>query len=412
MNPELWAANPLLALLSFLPVPLGALWMGLAPALARRGGRRLEHGLAWLTWVATRPLFALLVVGLLGHRSVDLVAFFLPQAKAAAAGMLPYRDFASAHAPLFPFLLGLALRVAGEAGPLAVFLAGDLIAWRALAARDRVLGAGPLGGAGWAYLAFPPVWYLTVRYAQDEALSAAFAALALLAFERGRHGRAGLALAGGMLLTKPLFGLVVLPFVLAPGVRWRRALPAFLLPLALVYGVFLVLGAPVWEPFTLHRASFGVGPSLWRVPIVLWGFDLGAWGWAPFLIVVVGYGLLQRRTGWTLVEQAVWGYAGFAMLGPKFYPMYALMWAPLVAVWTAGGGVARRWWWALLGVLLPLSLYLDSGPLQGRFGTMAQVWAVLGLLALPLAHLYPQIAVWREGRRRFRAALDDRRGGS
>lgn len=187
MDPQLWQQRPLLALASLAPVVLGAAWM----AMARDWGplARRPAVLGWGTWLATRAVFASLVWGLLGHSGIDQDAFFLPQARSALEGGLPYRDFASAYAPLFAPLLAVALRLAGEAGPFVLFLLADLVAWRALAAAE-----GEASEAAWAYVATPLTWYFTVRYGQDEALAAAALALAWWALRRGRGGLAGLAI--------------------------------------------------------------------------------------------------------------------------------------------------------------------------------------------------------------------------
>ena len=401
VNPELWTSDPRLAALSLLPVPLGALWLALAPRLPWAKRPRGAAALAWLTWLATRAAFAALVWGVLGHRSVDATAFFLPQAGQAARGLLPYRDFASAYAPLFPALLATALRLLGASGPLTLFLLADLAAWRLLAARERDREALALAGAAWAYLAFPPVWYFAVRYAQDETLAAMCVAGALLAHERDRPVRLGLWLALGLLATKPLFALAAVPFLVAPGSGRWRALIAMALPVAAVYGALLALGAPVWQPLELEGGSFGIGPTLWRVPVVLAGWDPGALGWAPFAVVALAGAVWLARRRAPPAGQAAWMFGAFALLSPKFMPMYAVMWAPCLAAWVAGpwGGEVgrrnrRRVWWVAYGALLPLAWYLDSGPLQGRFGPAAQGGAagVLLVIALMAAGLLAMVA--------------------
>lgn len=384
MNPELWHTQPLLALASLLPVPLGAVWMALAPALppfrARRGA------LAAITWVATRVLFAVLVWGLLGHAGVDQLAFFLPQARAALDGGLPYRDFVSAYGPLFAPLLGVAVYVAGTVGPLALFVLADFGAWRALAAAE-----GEDGEAAWGWAALPMVWYFTVRYAQDEALAALFLALAWAALRRGRPAAAGLLIGLGFVLTKPLFALPALPFVLGTARGRGALLLAAAAPAALAYGALAALGGDVLQPLRLEGASFGVGPTLWRVPVVLAGWDAGPAGWLPCLaLMAVGAFVLGRR-GAGVPEHAAWQFGAVAALAPKFMPMYAVMWAPLLAVWAAGDP-DRRGWLLVYGALLPLAWYLDSGPLQGLFGFGWRAVAVMGLPAIALLALWPWVA--------------------
>lgn len=381
MNPELWSTQPLLALASLLPIPLGAVWMALARELPGLRGRPGWAG--WSTWLLTRAGFAAVLWGGLGHRGIDQLAFFLPQAQAALAGGIPYRDFPSAYGPLFAPLLGLMVALIGTSGPFLLFLLADLGAWRALVAAE-----GEESEAAWAWCALPMVWYFTVRYAQDESLAAAFVCLAWWALRRERAALAGGILGVGLLVTKPLFLVLVLPFLL--GARGRRVAlwVGGAIPVAVGYGWLLLMHAPILQPLTLEGSNFGIGPTLWRVPVVLTGLDLGPAGWLPVLsLIALGAAILSRRRA-GVEAHAVWQFGAFAALAPKFMPMYAVMWAPLLAVWAASDA-DRRGWLLLYGSLLPLAWYLDSGPLQGLFGGGWRIIAILGSVFIALLALWP-----------------------
>jgi hypothetical protein len=390
VSPELWLRDPWFVLFSFLPVPLGVAWMLLGPRLPLAREPRGAAWLAALTWIVTRAAFALLLWGVLGHLSVDLLGFFVPQAERAAAGALPYRDFATAHSPLFPFVLAAGFLVAGPVGIAVLFVLADLGAWTMLVVRDRRHGVSATRGSGWLYLTFPPTWYFTVRYSQDEPLSALCIAGALVALERRAEVTAGAWMAAGLLATKSLFGLAALPLALAPGTGRRRRWLALLLPVAAVNGAMAALGAPIARPLTLLQAdSFSHGPSLWRIPFVWYGVDLGAWGWLPMVVVLATGAWWLRRQGASPLAHAAWIYGSFALLTPRGYPMYVVIWAPLLAVWVAAERRARLWWWAAYGLLLPLSFYLDSGPLSGLFGDAVRWLAAAGMAATAAAALWP-----------------------
>lgn len=391
MNPELWTRHPVIATLSLVPLVAGTLWMWLAPRLPWAADPAGRRALEWGTWIATRLAFAFVLWVLLDHRSVDTIGFFVPQARRALAGLVPYRDFATAYAPLFPTLLALPVKLWGELGPGLVFLAADFLAWRILSRRDG--GRSGLTGAAWYYVAFPPVWYFTVRYAQDETLGALFLAAALVAAERRRPATAGLCLAGGLLLTKPLFALAALPFFAVRGLGRGRLLAACALPVAAVYGACLAAGAPVWQPLVLEGHKFGVGPTLWRVLRLLGSPDLPAWSWLPWALAWGGGTAWLARRGAGLVEQLVWSYAVFAFLSLKFMPMYVVVWAPALAAWVAQRRAERLAWFALTGLLLGLAWYLESGPVQGMFGPAARAVAVAGLLGGALCGLWLALAV-------------------
>jgi hypothetical protein len=363
--------------------------MVLAPQLGVFRERR--RMLAWATWLATRVVFAGIVWGLLGHAGTDQLAFFLPQARHVLAGELPYRDFPSAYGPLFAPLLAAGVVALGSTGPLVLFLAGDFVAWRALAAAE-----GDTGEAAWGYVAVPAVWYLAVRYAQDEPLAAAFVALAWLASRRGRPAWAGLALGVGLLVTKPLFVLPALPVLLAAR-RRGPLLAGALAPVVIGYGIFLALGAPVLQPLVLEGGRIGIGPTLWVLPTVLLGLDPGLAGWLPFAALFAwGVATLARR-GADAPQHAAWQYGAFAALSPKFMPMYAIMWAPLVCAWCAREP-ARMRWLALYGSVLPLAWYLESGPLQGLFGPAWKAVACVGLPFGALLALWPIVRELRQAR--------------
>jgi len=393
VSPELWQTQPLLALASLAPLPLGALWMALAPQVP---GLRIPRLRGWLTWLLTRVVFAWLLFDKLGHAGIDQLVFFLPQARHALAGGVPYRDYVTAYGPLFAPLLGVMVAALGSAGPLVLFLAADLVAWRSLAAAE-----GEASEAAWAYVAMPAVWYLAVRYGQDEPLGAAFLALAWLAVKRDRAALAGLALGLGLLVTKPLFVLPALPFLLGAK-RRGPLLAAAAAPVALVYGALLVMRAPVLQPLALEGASFGIGPTLWRVPVVLAHLDLGVAGWLPFLVALAWGSVLLARRAAPIEDHAAWDFGAFAALGPKFMPMYAILWAPLLCVWGARDA-DRRGWLVLYGTALPLAWYLDSGPLQGLFGPAWRLIAIAGLLGVALLALWPLHVLWGAPRGAARA---------
>jgi hypothetical protein len=268
-------------------------------------------------------------------------------------------------------------------GPITLFLTADGVAWLALA-----LELGPGSPASWAYAAWPSVWYLAVRYAQDEPLAAMFLALAWFASRRGRWGLAGVILGLGFVATKCLFVLVALPVVLASGPRWARVITGLAVPVILVYGAFLALGAPVWEPLRLEGGYFGVGPTLWRLPVEWWGLSPGPAGWLPCLGLMGAGAVLLWRRGAPASDHAAWQYGAFAALTPKLMVMYVIMWAPLLVVWGAESARGRRWLVAY-GVVLPLAWYLESGPLQGRFGLAAWALAVAGTLVVAILSLAP-----------------------
>ncbi len=330
---------------------------------------------------------AVVVFGLFGHRSVDLVASHVPQGLAAMAGKIPYRDFVSLYAPGFPYLVGLSLLLSPLWGPLALFVLCDLGAFLALARAAGGVRPG-VGSPAWLYLAFPPVWYFEVRYAQDETLAALFLSLALLALARRRDAIAGGALAAGQLLTKPLFGVAALPFAIAPGAR-RGLRWAYAAPVLTIYLGMTLLGIPWRRDLGLEASAFGVGPVLWRLPALWWGLEPGPLAWVPEVILMAFGSLLLGRRRADGVELAAWMWGCHALLAPKLLPMYVVMVAPVLATWVARAPHEGRLnWWALYGLALGTAWYADSGPLQGLLGPGGVVLGAAGML-FPVA-----LAAW------------------
>ncbi|HKQ57459.1 MAG TPA: hypothetical protein VJY35_06295, partial [Candidatus Eisenbacteria bacterium] len=386
--------QPWLAFLSWLPVPLGvlALWLPAWPPLARRIAKPWA---SLLFFALTRVVFAWVVFGVLGHRSWDWSGFLL-QSQAALEGRLPYRDFPSLFAPGLPYLFGAALALSPEWGLLALFLLADLGTFLLLA---RLPGgrAPSRDSAAWAYLAFPPVWYFEIRYGQEEAVAALFVALALVALARGRGLLAGLALAAGQLVTKLLFGLAALPLLLGSRATMATRL-AYLIPVGLVYAAMTVAGLPWMRELSGQAGEFGSGPTLWRLPQLWLGFELGRFAMVPFVVALaIGWWRLIRRTA-DGVSLLAWCWGCFALLAPKLLPMYVVMVAPGLAVWVAReGGRGRFLWWGLYGFALATVWYADSGPVQGLFGPVGVALGA-GVIVLTVAlDLWLLREVWRKG---------------
>jgi len=138
------------------------------------------------------------------------------------------------------------------------------------------------------------------------------------------------------------------------------------------------------------------------VPVVLAHLDLGVAGWLPFLVALAWGSVLLARRAAPIEDHAAWDFGAFAALGPKFMPMYAILWAPLLCVWGARDA-DRRGWLVLYGTALPLAWYLDSGPLQGLFGPAWRLIAIAGLLGVALLALWPLHVLWGAPRGAARA---------
>jgi len=386
MGTDYFRLHPWIGLLSNLPVLAGvAAMLLLALPIFRR--RLAEHPVVFIggLFVVTRLLFLALVVGTLGHVSLDLTTYFETQGRAVLSGALPYRDFACSYAPLFPCVVAPAVMTPWPV--LAIFLtfiAFDLAAVVAVAKGADDADEGMR--AAWLYTAAPISWYFLVRYGQDEALAAALLAWAAVFLRNGGERTAGFVLGLGFALTKFTFGLAVPPFGLAARSR-RQFVLAVAVPIVVVFGLALLAGLPVWRPLFGESVELGFGPSFWRLPVLFTPLVLGRWAGAILLAGLAaawwwcaGLPHHRRLTAGLVVTGCV-----FLLLSPKVLPMYLTPFGPAVAWWLAGrdtrGDLALV---ALLNLLLGTWWYVDAGGVQGMFGPVVQAVAVAVTAAVPI----------------------------
>lgn len=388
MGTEFFRLHPAIGLLSNLPVLVGALLMLLLdwPPFRRHLDRRPSTWL-WGTFALTRLGFLILIVGALGHVSLDLSTYFEAQGQAIRAGGLPYRDFTTSYSPLFAYLMALPTALPGGSLPIFLFFiacdAGALLLVLSLASRR--VGVEQATAVGWLYVTAPVTWYFLVRYAQDEALSTLLLTGAAVLAARGRDTLAGLAAGVGFAATKFTFGLFIPPLALAS----RRTGVLLLVAgaaVAAIYLPFLLAGAPVWRPIFSESSGIGYGPSVWRLPVVFTPLKLGWWSSLILLAGLVAVWLVTSRGGQRRTESPILATGLlFLLLSPKVMPMYITPFWGVAALWLVGsGGPADRRRAALLNVALGTWWYLDAGGITGDFGRGVQGVAVATTLAIPV----------------------------
>ncbi|TPW11320.1 MAG: hypothetical protein FD129_1690, partial [bacterium] len=299
-----------------------------------------------------------------------------------------YRDFACSYSPLFPFLMAPMVLLPWPVPAIfLLFVAFDLVALLTVGRMARA--ASTRARAGWLYAAAPVTWYFLVRYGQDEALAAAILSLAALALRQGRAMRCGLWLGLGFCLTKFTFGLALPPYWLASRRRGRLSL-GLLLPIALIFGLALAAGLPVWRPIVSESVELGFGPGLWRLPVLFTPLVLGRWA-AWILAAGLGAawwwfarGTRERRLEVGLLLTA----AVFMLLSPKVLPMYLTPFWPFAALWAATrDDRADLWLLSALNLLLGTWWYVDAGGIHGMFGPVVQAVAVIVTAAIPVLFL-------------------------
>lgn len=399
MDTEIFRARPILGLLSNAPVLIGAAAMALTALPGfRRWLTRSGDWPALVLFAATRLLFLVLIVGVLGHVSTDMRLFFQGQGSAVLRGDIPYVDFESWYAPLFPYLMAVPALLDLDAWPF--FVAFILCDGVSLLLLRRLLIHGAPGSepalnrdpatvratATWIYAASPVTWYFLVRFGQDEALMGLLLAAAVVAFLGRREIPAALLLALGFCATKFTFLLFVPPFVLLAERPWRFA-AVWLTGVLAVFLPFVLTGVPVWQPLVAAGTWLDYGPSVWRLPFFLLGVT-PPWPVAIPLVVLLLTVLLAARgkARPALVDLLVLCGLLFLLFAPRVMPFYIIpIWPLAVARAAAVGRAAEFRLMIVLNILLGIWWYLDTGGLDGRYGPVAQGAAVIVTALIPIA---------------------------
>jgi hypothetical protein len=329
----------------------------------------LDRG--WIPlFILSRVFYALLLFGLFNFDSPSDSWAWKLHSQSVLDGLMPGRDFENLYSPLFHYLLAAGRFITpGQhwLGTLLPFVIGDFLA---------ILYGGRIGrnllgekGGGWVrawLLVTPLLWHQLVVRGQDESLFLGLLLLALWLAHRERPIAVGLVLALGLTTTKVTFAPYALGLLLAmPGGR-LRAILAFSLPTAVVYGAYVAAGGSIFptENLSAHQVNFGAGISipdaLARVfPTLPYGPMLSLYAGAMVLAAVVapllfrGGSVLLRGTAVLTVVHAL------SMLTMPFCV------SPYIAE----------------GVALPLLLFA-SLPADRRSRAVGLTWLiVLGFLA-------------------------------
>jgi Glycosyltransferase family 87 len=165
--------------------------------------------------------------------------------------LLPYRDFVSSYAPLHPYLDAALLRLWNT--QLSIILFAVLIEFLVLPLwfhlGRRFLPERNLRIAALLYLASPISLQFVTVDGQDNVVIAALIALSLLLILRSQEFLSGAGLGVSIVAIKflPLIYVPALFLAIPRRWRWTAGIVAIVAP---VYGLFLMLHAPILQPLT------------------------------------------------------------------------------------------------------------------------------------------------------------------
>ena len=245
-----------------LSVP-GAMATIALPAVSRfyRGTTRRFDRLLLICFAVSRLALFALVFGVL-HIDArgDIPGFYLPEAEHALHGLIPYRGFLTSYAPLHPYIDAATIYLWHSATAIVLLaIVAEIFAvfvWLKVArsfAADTVCRTAAL-----LYLAAPFSMQFVAIDGQDNVLLALTAALALYLILRNRFFASGAMIGLGVGSVKFLPLLWAPEFFAVLRERWRWV-AGLVVPIVLVYGLFLLLHADLLYPLKLeaklHSAS-------------------------------------------------------------------------------------------------------------------------------------------------------------
>ncbi len=185
--------------------------------------------------------------------SSDVPGYYLPAARAVAEGKLPFRDFATSYAPLFPYVSAALVRVWDSGKVFALFAMMmnmlGLIAWHRAAAslcNEATARRGTILYASSGHIA------IQALLGSNQCWIAAALGWSVFLTARDRGTASGLIQCLAVCTTKFLT-LLFWPVLWVCAQRRRLWILAAALPASLVYGFFVFAGGSVFEP--LRRES-------------------------------------------------------------------------------------------------------------------------------------------------------------
>ena len=338
------------------------------PAIHRPGSaafRRLANA-AFL--VSRLGGFALLFLVFRVAPRGDIPSFYLPEARSALSGKLPYRDFGSSYAPLHSFLDASLLRLWNS--PLALILFAIcvefLLFYLWLRLGRALFAERDLRIAAVLYLTSAMSLQFVAVDGQDNVLIALLVLAALWLALRSRPLLSGAALALGAVAVKllPIFFAPVL--FLSVVRRWRWA-AGFLTLAAAVYGSFAALRLPIQQPLEIEGALKSAGTLPFLVETVT-GISFPVQFWDAVMLLGLGvlYLVLWRQATRVLASTPppspaaaaspiLWGVPAatllLLLLANKSWSPYLLLCLFPLCVAVARGGLLSRILFALFGVV-------------------------------------------------------------
>jgi hypothetical protein len=263
------------------------------------------------------------------------IHIYMEEASKVASGMLPYRDFASAYAPLFAYMNLLLVRISSSGLPiiLLAIVCECIVYWLWLRYGRELFSDERVRNAALFYLTSAVSVQFVNIDGQNNALAALTITGALFLLHRNRALLSGFCLGVGISLVKFLPLAYVPLFFLAAARRWRW-MAGLALCCVPVYGAFLLKHAPILVPLTSEGSLRSSGNLPYLAEAVL-GAALPSRLWDALVLVVFAVVFFQAartmRDGGPEVRLRVLSFGTAALMlallifSKKSWPPYLIL---------------------------------------------------------------------------------------
>jgi hypothetical protein len=315
---------------------------------------RFDRMVFGLFAISRLGLFALIFLVLKIAPRGDVPAYYFDQARQVLAGLLPYRDFISSYAPLHPYLDAGLISVWHSPLPIVLFsvLAEMAILPLWLSAGRVFLPETELRVGALLYLASPVSLQFVTIDGQDNVVIAVLLALSLLLVLRSRAFAAGMSFGASVAAIKFLPLLYAPAFFFSVPRRWRLV-AGTLVVCGVVYGGFLVAGAPILTPLAAEGDLWSAGDLPYVIEAIFGISVPPRLSDAFVLLVLLGIFALIARVALRAdiavrMRALTYGMAAltlaFLVFSKKSWPPYLMLALFPICLLVVGGGVVRERW--------------------------------------------------------------------
>ena len=343
-------------------------------------------------WILTRLLpFGLLYL-VLDYAPTSDVKGFWDEASKASQGQMVYRDFWSPYSPFYPYFLGvwLWLWYSPKMIVLVMCVMDGIILWLSNRFYEPLLDRSQRLFRSLMYLLLPGTWMLCVIGAQEDVWMWGFVVAAYLLYMARQQSLLvyGGLLALGLLTTKAIFVLILIPLVLLHPHRFRLIAIMAAVGLPVLGWVYLYAGMEFLQP--LDEAKVLRAPNLLSV-LNPWFFNkIGVgesfWNWIG-LVVSLGVGgtavwQLRNAPFQVMLSQSwICLYATMMIVQQSAYSNYIFLFSlPLVLYginWQSSKQVGLLFLFNFVSVVHPSYWWRLGMP---KYHSPAELWATTDAL--------------------------------